>query len=133
MTRQEITDSIDAATAQVLAPIGSAQANYLAGNGRYAQMLQTHTVTPADGASVAPDNGSARPYYQSETVGQLATLVGLPATMQACAWCDTYEGPQGPGYVLYLEVIIAGVTWRRQINVGPEDWQTRGWYGLGLF
>lgn len=130
MTLAQIRNAVDNRLAALLPRIQAAQEAYFAAHGRYAQFLRSHTVDPAEGASVTADNLSARPHYQAEAGTDLAAAWGLPVSLEACLWCDQYQGPDGAGYVLAVEVTVLGNTYRRSYNVGPETWRTEGWARL---
>lgn len=45
------------------------------------------------------------------------------------AWVDEYLAPNGPGYVVCVEVADGdGATYRREVHgAGPEAWRERAW------
>lgn len=125
MNPDPILDEADARLSAWLPTIAQAQAAYLAAHGRYAQALPLTTQTPADGAEVPVDNAEAAPTDQPQSWLDLAP--DLPETVMSRVWIDTYEGPQGAGYVVCAELIIEGVTYLRRIDPGPES-RGHGWF-----
>lgn len=95
--------------------------------GSYWQGLHLCSMTPEDGATMAPDAADQRP--TNETVAW-ADLGILPALVPCCCWVDTYAGPQGPGWVLSAAVMVKGVRWMRMRQVGPERWREHDWQAM---
>jgi hypothetical protein len=124
MTREEIFQSIEAAVVTRADLITAQQDGFRGLAGDFFQGLPTHSEPPADGAQVAPDRLSDHPTDQPVA---WTAFKGLPETMMSSLRCDTYDGPAGAGYVLTLEVEIAGVLWRKSFNFGPEEWRAAGW------
>ena len=125
MSREAILAAIDARFEQLRPTLQAKQAAYLRGRSRLAQGLRTHSITPADGAEVAPDRLDAKPGYQAESWRDIG---GLPPKLLSCVWIDQYTAPTGPGYVVGLEVRIQGQLWRRSWNQGPETWREQAWH-----
>lgn len=100
------------------------QATFFGNRGRYWQGLVTHSAPPADGGLTAPDQAAAKPYYE---VASWADQSWLDPTMEFALACDAYDGPLGQGYVAHCYVTVAGTTYHRAQNVGPETWRTQGW------
>ena len=100
------------------------QTAFKASTGRFFQGLKIPADTPADGAVDVPDK-SRRPDNQPQDWTDFG--VTLPATMDFSAQIHESEGPQGPGWILVVDVIEAGKTWTRQKGFGPEsrdrDWE----------
>lgn len=115
------------------ATIVARQENYRANRGRYWQGLRTHSTTPA--WSSAADGSSAGDLLGSHPTDQFEDWLSvfpewlaeaLPCSVQVSA----YDGPQGQGWVLELEVIYNGTTYRRVVNVGPEARRAHGWQAV---
>ncbi len=100
------------------------QPNYQRQHGRYWQGLRTHAVTPADGKAAPPDT-TVKPTDEAENWNALG--VALPSSMEIATRVDTYDGPEGQGYVVIGEVEIGGRLWRKCMNVGPETYRTHAW------
>lgn len=121
--RQAVDDKLAAAWTQ----LQNRQAAYLGTHGRYFQGIKTHAVTPADGDETAPAL-TRRPTDQTENWSDAG--FNLPATLPMALQIDTYDGPQGKGFVAVLTVQIDGQLWRRSAQVGPELWRGGVWEQL---
>jgi len=42
-------------------------------------------------------------------------------------WVDVYDGPKGKGYQVCFEVKRSKVTYRKVVNLGPEEWREQDW------
>ena len=124
MTEAEIKTEVELRVQTQWGLIQQKQAQYFSAYKRYFQGLSTHSVTPEDGAEVAPDRASDKPHYQNES---WLSLGGLPATTMSSLRMDTYDGPMGQGFVFSATVKIDGVTWERSWNSGPEQWRNSSW------
>lgn len=120
-----LLQNIGAALADRFAEIVLAQSAFFDANGRYAQLLPTHSVIPADGEFRAPD----RRTYASEADAITAwdSLGELPEQMQSCLRIDAYGGPRGHGYEVIQQIILGGALWERSVNCGPETERSRDW------
>lgn len=127
MLQQEITDAADLQINGLLAGFRTAQDVYLASHGLYFQGLATHTICPADGATVAPDNLTSHPTYQSTC---WPDLVQLPDTLPCSLAYDQYVEQAGSGWILRATVRIGGSTWQRAINHAPAGESDSGWVQL---
>lgn len=124
LTPAQIRQAVDDKLAAAWTQLQNRQTAYLGARGRYFQGIKTHVVTPADGDETAPDL-TGRPTDQAET--WTGAGFNLPATLPMALQIDTYDGPQGKGYVGILWVQIGGQLWRRSAQVGPETWRARAW------
>jgi hypothetical protein len=124
LTPQAVRDQIDQRLTNLWPTVLAKQQAYLASKGRYFQGLRSSSTIPADGADVPPDNLTAHPHYQAES---WQSMGGFPATEMSQIECHQYDGPQGKGFVLILTVLLAGQTWRRTVNYGPETWRGTSW------
>lgn len=105
---------------QFVSAIGSLQTGYLAANGRYFQGILTGL--PADGSPSAPDK-SKRPTDQAEDWAAFGiTLPNNDGPSVIGYGLDVYPA----GFVAFGEIEIAGKTWRRQTDFGP-DGKTYTW------
>jgi len=90
--------------------------------GRYNQLLPTHTVTPADGVKSTPDN-VAKP--SDEEVGWPQSIQNL-AVLQSIM-VHKYQHPDDYGYLIVREVVINGDRYQATEDVGglvgSQDWQ----------
>lgn len=92
----------------------------------YFQGPKTPQTTPADGVKIATEP-TVKPGYQDKAWADLSLGAALPATMEVAVRVDQYAAPGGPGWVLSGEVVVAGRTYSRAVNVGVESFRdTRG-------
>jgi hypothetical protein len=75
-----------------------------------------------------PDGLLGRPTDQSTPLAELWVYSGLPMELSWSFRVDTYDGEQGPGYVLEISTTIDGEVYLRSLNVGPENYRTRNWF-----
>lgn len=125
-TPAQIRTQVDNKLAQLWASIQTKQDNYLATHGTYWQGLKTHTVYPADGNTSIPNVGSNSPSYQNDPWPNAILIQSLPMAIEI----HQYIGPNGRGYVGFVYVTIAGNTFYRSQDSGPEPWRTQGWTQL---
>ena len=93
---------------------------------KFFQLLETHTVTPADNITVAEDIDGKTPTDQSEDYTDFGLV--LPAKMPMSISISPYESPIGWGFELRAKVIDDGVEYQRVINYGDEIYRdTGGW------
>ena len=120
-----VIDNIDQTLDARWDDIVAAQSVFFTANGRYAQLLPTHSAVPQDGAFVAPDRAS----YSSaqDAIEAWNDLGSLPETMQSCLRIDNYGGPLGQGCVVVLQVVLDGQLWEKAIAVGPESERSHDW------
>ena len=104
----------------------SFQVNYYAQNGRYFQALTSHN-TPPEGVA-PPDDLNSAPTDETVALAALWAYAALPAATNFSFSVDTYDGPDGPGYVLNVETMINDEVWTRSINFGPEAWRGAEWF-----
>jgi hypothetical protein len=124
-TLAQIQTAVDAQLTGLLAAIEARQNTYRAAHGgRTWQGLKTHTVHPSEGNGAPPTIGTASPADQPGEPWPAAVRNGNKLMTLAC---DCYRGPLGDGYQLVVWVDVAGVTWTRVLNVGPETWRNQGW------
>ena len=103
------------------------QAQYYAVNGRYYQALTSHTSAPD--VPEVPDAINQSPTDQPEDLALFwDTFAELPDVLAWSFRIDTYSGPDGAGYVLTVETVVNGETWRRSVNYGPDTWRAAEWY-----
>lgn len=127
-TPAQIRQAVDDRLAALWAAIQNKQDIYAASHGgRYWQGLRTHTITPADESTALPSIGAQCP---TDQLGQPWPNAILTAPMEMALQIDVYDGPQGTGYQATVWVTIAGNTWMRTAQVGPENWRVSGWRQL---
>lgn len=125
LTPAQIRQAVDDRLSQLWTAIQNKEANYAANHGgKFWQGLRTMSFTPADGATALPDIGQTCPTDQP---GQPWPNAILTTAMEMALQIDVYDGPAGQGYQATVWVTIAGNTWTRTAQVGPEDWRTQGW------
>lgn len=119
-TPQEIRDAVDADLEGLWSAVRSRQALYLGANGRYAQMIRTHSdsALPEDGADAAADQLAVRPHYQAGTGAAALSLAAF--TKPYALEVHQYVGPRGAGFIGIVYVKIAGQTFMRARDAGPE-------------
>lgn len=121
-------DDIDAEVNGWLPRLAIYQNNYAGQNGRYYQMLWSHTAAPS--TPTAPNNLLAHPDDQVATGQSFWLSATMPATPTYRIRVDTYSGPTGAGYVTVLETSINGQSWLKMVNFGPETWRNSDWFNL---
>lgn len=126
-TPAEIRQAVDDKLVTLQAVITSRQDTFFATNGRYWQGLRTHTLNPSDGAETIPDIGAATPTDEGQAWPAVIRATAIPMTIEI----HKYHGPGGHGYAVILTVTIAGGTWRRIFQVGPEAHRARPWHLTG--
>ena len=107
--------------------IGSLQSLHLSAHGRFWQGAPTHALVPADGKT-EPPNLDAKP--TDEAASWRSMGVEFPAACEAAFSVEAYRGPRGPGYVIHVHVVSAGVLHHRAIASGPETWRGHDWVPL---
>jgi hypothetical protein len=129
-TVSEVQQQVDTWLDPLLPLFEQAQETYFTSHGCYFQGLQTHATPPADGAWVLPDIELTTPSDQP-----VAWREAIPADaphshddpMPCLLRMDSYEHQDGPGWMLTARVVVAGVTYERRVQVGPETWRSVGW------
>ena len=93
---------------------------------KFFQLLETHTVIPADNVTVAEDVDGKTPTDQSENYTDFGLV--LPAKMPCSISESPYQSPIGWGLELRAKVIDDGVKYQRVMNYGDETYRdTGGW------
>lgn len=92
------------------------QEKYRAAHGRYWQGLPTHSKAPG-AASASPDRWFDTPTDQR---GQPWSRMIAFSTMPYALRVDTYEGPDGAGWVMCAEVTESGQVYERCQGDGAE-------------
>ena len=121
-----ILGTIDARIGASMETINSIQEGYRNDNGRYAQAMFTHSEAPEDENESSPDQLESHPTDQVSSWADLAQGV-MPDTMLSRMKIDSYDGPRGQGYVIFLEKKINGQLYVKSINVGPEEERSKDW------
>jgi hypothetical protein len=127
-TPAQIRAAVDSRLATLWAAIQAKEQAYFDAHGHYWQGLRTHSVVPADGETALPNVGTATPTDQADPWP--AALRGV--AMEMAIQIDVYDGPAGVGYQATVFVMIAGNTWTRTAQVGPEAWRVSGWAQAGI-
>lgn len=99
-----------------------------AGKSGYYQTLISASTVPADGAAVAPDKLATGPTDQPEKLTDFWADAKLPAQLPYAFMTDVYDGPDGQGYVLTVQVRIGAELWQQSVNTGPERWRDDPWH-----
>jgi hypothetical protein len=128
-TPEQILAQVDQRAGAQFHKLVTAQTNYHAARGKFAQGLPTHTTPPTDGVDSPPDRLSHRPTDQAESWDDLSQQYALafPSPNIAALSIDPYHGPRGQGWVARLQVVITGQLWEKCINVGPETERNQPW------
>ncbi len=118
-------DYIDAQLDIFMPRLETFQADYLAGHGYYYQLLFSHDQAP-DGYQ-PPDHIQPIPNDQAESLISIWEFADLPPSINWRWRIDVYDSDVGYGYVVTVETVVDGETWRREINYGPDDWRGNDW------
>ena len=117
--------TIEAAINNRLAQIQTFQTAYQGSNGRYMQVIWSHIDTPSN--ITLATNLTAKPYYQHENTDYFFQSVGLSTTLPMRLKVDQYDGPNGKGYVLTVEVKAGMTLYQRAWNFGAENYREINW------
>lgn len=98
-------------------------------SGKYLQFLPTHKSAPADGSGKNADNLDAKPTDQADSWSSKS--ISIPQTSKASYRVDTYESPQGKGYMIVTSVLVGREHWIKCVNVGPEESRDTDWFNSG--
>ena len=121
-----LTNSIDAEIESKWRTLLTAtQSDYLAANGIYAQTRWSHVNAPEDGAEVLPDNLADKPSDQVEGWSDLVEISS--ELMTARGRVGAYNGPDGKGFVLTVQVRETEALMQRSINFGPLTDRDQAW------
>jgi hypothetical protein len=126
---QALQDRIETALTQFAVKLQARQATYFAARGRYWQGVRNPSAVPEDEAKRAVDT-ALKPTDQTESWATLNFGADLPAEVEFALAVSPYNGPAGHGYTLTAWVRLAGRTFRRTQNFGPENFRARGWHRL---
>ena len=132
-TLNQMRNAIDNFVTNKWSTIVARQENFRTNRGRYWQGLPTHLVCPAHSNSTDGSKTGDRLGESPDDQGQFSTWLNvfpewLTELLPACVRVDTYDGPQGQGWVLTVEATHNGRLYRRSQNVGPESFRTQGWH-----
>jgi hypothetical protein len=130
-TLQQIQTAADTRLANLWAGIQTKEATFFGNHGYFAQLLRTHNVIPADGATALPDIGAAVPYYMQAGDGWPNAIL---TQVQPCAFeIHQYVTPDGTcGYQAFVWVTINSHLWSRSQQVGPESFRAYNWTDFGV-
>jgi len=92
---------------------------------KYFQLLESHTVIPADNVIVAEDVDGKTPTDQTEDYTDFGLV--LPAKMPMSISVSPYESPNGWGFELRAKVIDDGEEYQRVMNYGDEIHREKEW------
>tara|TARA_R110000851_G_scaffold291318_2_gene445653 strand:- start:24 stop:428 length:405 start_codon:yes stop_codon:yes gene_type:complete len=121
-----LTDSIDSEIESKWRPLlTTTQESYLAENNIYAQTRWSHVNAPEDGAEVLPDNLADKPSDQDEGWNDLVDIAS--ELMTARGRVGVYNGPDGQGFVLTVQVRETEALMQRSINFGPITDRDHAW------
>src|SRR3989304_10446422 len=95
---------------------------------KYFQLLETHSVIPADGITVAEDVGDKTPTDQTETYTDFGLV--LPTKMPMSISVSPYQSPIGCGFELRARVIDAEVEYQKVLNYGNETEREQNWTAI---
>lgn len=124
MTTEEILAVCDAKAEGWLPILEDYVTTYRASHPTFWQGLQSHSVIPQDGEEERPDIGTKTPPGRADAPWPPALRTAL---LPFAAQVDEYVGPLGLGYFVTLRVVIAGETWQRTQQLGPETWWAKPW------
>lgn len=120
----------DAAFAIFSATITASQVTWLANNGRYWQLLATHSAgnVPADGVANPADNLGAYPSYQPGKSFGVVLATAIWSSTYALSIDQYYRPDPYVGFTATLWVVCQGVLYSRTQNMaGPETWRSTPW------
>lgn len=123
-TLAQIKATIESRLTSRLADIAQKQSAFFVEHGRYWQGLETSSAAPADGVDVTPDRVDSRADGESKSWQDMG---GLPPMLGSQLRVDTYDGPQGKGYVFVARIRVAGQLHERRWNFGPDMTQEADW------
>jgi len=124
----ELMAKVDSLIVQFLPTAISWQTTYSATHGgRFFQGLRSHSVIPADGADVAPDQLASHPTDQADTLASFWNGGRLPSKTPFAVTVNVYDGPDGRGFEVVISFVSGGVTYVRVVNVGPESYREQAW------
>ena len=123
---QQTADKADAATGNRLQAALTMQADYQRQHGKFWQGLRTQAEPPKDGQPGEPDF-KRKPTDQADDWETTGAKNLLPPGLNTSLAVDTYDGPQGQGWVLSMQFESEGKQYMRGINVGPETYRTHDW------
>ena len=126
---QTLKDQIDPILDDLVTDLASIQSTYKTANDKYWQGVPCVSITPADGNEESTDL-TVKPTDQDENWNDEA--ISLASTLPVHLQVDSYDGPQGFGYVVIGIVIEATRTYRRSVNVGPETYRNQNWTDVTL-
>ncbi len=126
---QTLKDQIDPIIDDLATQLTSIQSAYKTSNNRYWQGVDCVSILPADGNEES-SNLAVKPTDQTETWNDES--ISLASTLPVRLRVDSYDGPQGLGYVIVGVVIEDTRIYRRSINVGPETYRTQTWTDVTL-
>ena len=115
--------SIDTKIAAHLAAVEVAQREAFSADGKYVQLLESHTAAPAIGKTASADR-QVKPEGRTKGRAELK----LVAPTEWSERIDIYEGPEGKGYVTTFTVLEGKKKWSKSVNVGPETWREAQWH-----
>lgn len=125
LTWAQVATLIDTHAPRVIEYITFRQDVYHTRNGRYWQGLKMHTTTPGQAAEVYPDRFLVAPTDQRSSWGDIRFLPFSP--MNYTLKMDVYNGEQGDGWVLCLQIVWGGVNREKCWQDGPETWRAHDW------
>ena len=103
------------------------QETYFQAHGKYFQGLYTHTLETGDSDSEADDLDNA-PSDQAGQSWRSFMASALEGVSLPCRFrCDVYELHGQWGYVLTVQVKIAGKVYERSKNFGWDTGRTKAW------
>ena len=121
---QTLKDQCDPLIDTLVTDLVSIQSTYKTANNKYWQGIACVPILPADGNEESSDL-TVKPTDQAENWNDES--ISLASTLPVCLQVDSYDGPQGLGYVVSGVVIEATRTYKRSVNIGPETYRTQIW------
>lgn len=124
--------TVDAKLDALVTDVSSPQSTYKTANGKHWQGIRCISTIPADGGTLATDL-TVKPTDQSEdwtNINGAGQGVSVDATLPVCLQVDTYNGPQGHGYVVSGLVVENTRTFSREVNIGPETYREHDWIDI---
>jgi hypothetical protein len=114
---QQIKDDADAWYDANIAALEAFQATYFAENGKYLQLLDSHSIRPDDGIGQNPDQLDMMP---PQVLKGWRDIPVDFSGMKFSLACHEYVGPLGSGHWYEMAFTKANQAHRRCHNIGPD-------------
>lgn len=124
MTKEEARGAALTAINQYADAIFAAQEARLASKGSYLQRKATHSTTPSDGNTAAPDQIADHPTDEDETGEEYFTF---PSDMHTCVTINVSQGPDGQTFSIVFEFDWSATGMRQRYTIAGPTRTDFGW------